>query len=113
MRTEVIRAEGKDYLLCFDINTLCLMEASGVKVMDLANMGTDVSIILIRKLFYFGLIKYHKKGLTEEKAGEIMGEYTAEGHSLNELMEKIMNAFTNGLGLNIKEDETPVLEEGK
>ena len=37
MKTEVIRIDGKDYMLCFDINVLCMMEANGVNVMELAN----------------------------------------------------------------------------
>lgn len=122
MRTEVITIEGKDYMLRFDINVLCLMEAKGIDVMELIGGMDSQSMLKMRQLFYYGLLKYHKKGMTEEKAGDLMTAFVEdedENNTYEVLFKKILKAVLYGLGIKEKQiddlfNQTPVeTEEGK
>jgi hypothetical protein len=96
MTNTVIKINNKDYLLAFDINTLCLMDANGFDVMNLDNEAFTISTF--RELFYYALMRYYKKDLTLEKAGEIMSEFLEEGGDMAEMTEKITTALTKAMG---------------
>ena len=83
MRAEIITIEGKDYMLRFDINTLCLMESKGIDPMELMGDMEHKSLTKMRQLFYFGLLKFHKKGMTEEKAGELISAFVEDENEEN------------------------------
>lgn len=119
MRTEIITIDGTDYMLRFDLNTLCLMESKGIDVMTLIEGIDQQSMLKMRQLFYFGLLKFHKKGMTEEKAGDLMTAFVEdedENNTYEILFKKIIKAVLYGLGIKEKQinemfNETSVLEE--
>ena len=122
MRTEIITIEGKDYMLRFDINTLCLMESKGIDPMELMGDMEHNSISKMRQLFYYGLLKFHKKGMTEEKAGDLMAAFVEDENENNTyelLFKKILKALFYGMGVKEKQideifNQTQVdVEEGK
>lgn len=122
MRTEIITIEGKDYMLRFDINTLCLMESKGIDPMELMGDMEHNSLTKMRQLFYFGLLKFHKKGMTEEKAGELISAFVEDENEENTyelLFKKILKALFYGMGVKEKQidemfNQTQVdAEEGK
>ena len=122
MRTEIITIEGKDYMLRFDINTLCLMESKGIDPMELMGDMVHNSISKMRQLFYYGLLKFHKKGMTEEKAGDLMAAFVEDENEENTyelLFKKILKALFYGMGVKEKQidemfNQTQVdAEEGK
>lgn len=122
MRAEIITIEGKDYMLRFDINTLCLMESKGIDPMELMGDMEHKSISKMRQLFYYGLLKFHKKGMTEEKAGDLMAAFVEDENENNTyelLFKKILKALFYGMGVKEKQidemfNQTQVdAEEGK
>lgn len=122
MRAEIITIEGKDYMLRFDINTLCLMESKGIDPMVLMGEMEHNSISKMRQLFYYGLLKFHKKGMTEEKAGDLMAAFVEDENEDNTyelLFKKILKALFYGMGVKEKQieemfNQTQVdVEEGK
>lgn len=96
MTNTIIKINNKDYILAFDINTLCLMDANGFDVMNLDS--NSFSISSFRELFYYSLMKFHKKGMTVDKAGDLMSDYIEEGGEIAELTSKITLALTKSMG---------------
>ena len=122
MRAEIITIEGKDYMLRFDINTLCLMESKGIDPMEIMGNIEQNSLTKMRQLFYYGFLKFHKKGMTEEKAGDLMAAFVEDENEENTyelLFKKILKALFYGMGVKEKQleemfNQTQVdVEEGK
>ena len=102
-----IKVNKKNYYLNYDINTLCMMKSKGLDIMKLDQIEMDITVI--RDLFYFGLIRFHKE-LTREDVGELMSDFIQEGGSFEMLADIITNALTKSLGLKVEEGEE---QEGK
>jgi hypothetical protein len=96
MTNTIIKINNKDYILAFDINTLCLMDANGFDVMNLDNESFSISSF--RELFYYSLMKYHKKGMTLEKAGELMSDYIENGGDISDFSSKVTLALIKAMG---------------
>lgn len=96
MTNQIIKINGKDYIISFNINTLCLMESNGFNVMNINEDSFNISTY--RELFYYGLLRHHKKGMTLEKAGELISDFLEENGDMAELTEKIMTALIKSLG---------------
>ena len=99
---KVIEVGNKEYEIKFTINTLCRMEADGLRVMKLEEIIDNISFTMIRKLFFYGLKDSVGKSLTENKAGDMMDEYLQE-NDYNELMTVLIGELAKSLGYDIDE----------
>lgn len=113
----MININGKDYELKYTVNVLSKMSGAGLDVMGDGLDKINGSIFCARKAFYYGLIEENGK-MTEARAGQLMDKFIEEGNSIADLIEKVINAILDGLGLNSDEenadDETmEVIDEGK
>lgn len=113
MKKILIEVDGKDYELKFTINTLCDMSAKGIDVMNFGEVRMDMNVM--REMCYFALKDDVGKKLTINKAGEIMNDYIQEGHTFNELSDKILEALGNAMGRKeeVEEEVEDEVEEGK
>lgn len=110
MTNTIITIKDKKYMICYDINTLCLMKSEGYDVMKMDQIEMD--ILTIRALFYYGLLKFNNKPkMTLEKAGELMSDYVANGGTFQEIAEIMMMALYKGLGIKAESTETNKLGE--
>lgn len=106
----MIRINGKDYELIYDINVMCKMAGAGLDVMGNGIENITSSLPNLRKAFYFGLIHDNKK-LTEVRAGELMSQYLKEGNGINDVMEEVVKSLSYALGIGENTEEAE--EEGK
>lgn len=92
-----VTINDKNYLLHYDVNTLCDMHANGLDVMTLDEI---FDIPTLRKLVFFGLQKFHKKEVkTEEKAGELISDYLNGDGTLDELSTVLAAVLTKSMGI--------------
>ena len=110
----MLKINGRDYELKFDINVMCKMAGAGIDVMQDGIDRISSSLPNLRKAFFYGLTHENKK-LTEAKAGDLMTEFLKAGNSISDVMEEVITALSFALGLEEdKEDENEVVkEEGK
>lgn len=102
MTNQVIKINDKDYIISFNINTFCLMESNGFNVMSINE--SDFGLSAYRELFYYGLLRYHKKGMTQDKAGELISDFLENDGNMTELTEKVMSALFKSLGVKQEEE---------
>ena len=89
----------KDYLLRYDINTLCEMSNAGLDVMTI-DEGFD--FVTLRQLIFYGLQKFHKKEVTTlEVAGELISDFLEAEGTLDELSQALANAINRALGVRV------------
>ena len=107
----MLEIKDKEYEIRYPINTLCMMADDGIDVMNISDM--KINIATIRDLFYYGL-KHENKRITKNQAGDLIGDYIAEGHVFGELMDIIMEALGKSLGRKDDDgDENEAEDEGK
>lgn len=107
MKKIIIQINEKDYELKYDINSLIELDAAGIDVMNLDNVKFNIKNI--RSMFKHA-IKHQAKKITDSKTGELMSDYIAQGHDLNDISNLIMEALANSLGGT---DEDNEVNEGK
>jgi len=82
---ERITIAGKEYLLRFDINAVCdIEERAGVGIgalFDESRLGLSTA-----RLFLWGGLKWRDRGITIERAGNLIRDFTNDGGSWAELM---------------------------
>jgi hypothetical protein len=113
MKRVRIEINNKEYELRFNINSLIDLADEGINVLNFDSV--DMSLKTIRTMFKHSIRHGENKKITDNRAGELMSEYMEEGHSFNELSEKIIEALALAMGSNKEEkQETDVKEdEGK
>jgi hypothetical protein len=104
----ILQVNNKEYYLNYDINTLCMMEASGLDVMRLQN--EHIGVETLRGLVYFGLCRFQPE-ITKEMAGEVISEYIAEGHTMEEFTDIVVGAIEKSLGYRKNKIEEQVGEK--
>lgn len=111
MRKVIINIGEKDYEIKFDINALIDLAGDGIDVLKIDKIEMDLKAI--RTMFKHGL-KHDMKKITDKQAGDLMSQFIEDGHQLNDLTVKIIEALANAMG-NKKEidEEVEEGEEGK
>ena len=95
----MLKINGKDFFVKYDINILCEMKMNGLDVMKLDN---ELDFVQLRSLFYFGLKKIqHDLIKTEEDAGELLSLYLETGGKIEQVAETLTNAITKSLGFDL------------
>ncbi len=92
----LIKINNKDYILSYDINTLCLMKEQGLDVMKMDQIEMD--LITVRALFYYGLKRIQRE-ITVEQAGDLMTDYLLAGNDFESLAVILSNALAKGMGI--------------
>ena len=94
-----IKINNKDYLVRFDINTLCDMkQKAGVDVMRLDPETFD--FVLLRSLFFYGLQQFHSKEVIDESvAGSLLSDYLINEGTLEEFSDVLISAVNTSLGI--------------
>lgn len=112
MKRVRIEIGNKEYELRFNINSLIDLADEGVNVLNFDSV--DMSLKTIRTMFKYAIKHGDNKKITDNRAGELMTEYMQEGHSFNELSEKIIEALAIAMGGNKEEvNEVSKEDEGK
>lgn len=107
-----IKIGDKKYTLKYTVNIICEMDANGFNIMDMEEQ--EMSVTVLRQLFYYGLKKYHRKEVTsEEVAGDLMSDYLEEeGNSFTQLSDLLNKALFSSLGIK-DEDAQKAIEEAQ
>ena len=96
-----IKINNKDYLMKFDMNTVCAVKATedlNIFMLDETQMADP---LVLRTLFYHGLQAFHRKEVkTKEMAGELMSDYFAQGGTLQDLFIILNKSIASALGLS-------------
>jgi hypothetical protein len=113
MKRVRIEIGNKEYELRFNINSLIDLSDENINVLDFDKV--DMSLKTIRTMFKYAIKHGENKKITDNRAGELMSEYLEEGHSFNELSEKIIEALAIAMGSNAKveEEKEDKEDEGK
>lgn len=109
----MLKIKNKEYELVYDINVMCKMAGAGIDVMDNGIDKIISSLPNLRKAFSYGLMHNNKK-ITENQAGNLMTAYLKEeGNSIQDLIEEVANALSDGLGTLTNDENIEDSEEGK
>lgn len=108
-----IELDGKTHLLRFDFNSVCDVEERLGRGIIATLTKEQIGFNMTRVLYWAGL-KWKDRGLTVERAGQLLMKEVEKGKSLNDLMVPVINALMKSglLGKLDEDSENDESEEG-
>lgn len=105
-----IELDGKEYLIKFDYNGVCDLEALFGKGIASILTEEQVGFNLVRAFYWAGL-KWKMHGLTIDNVGRMLGkEIQQNGKNITDLMAPVMDALKQSGLLGSNSEENDALE---
>lgn len=99
MLDNVLKINGKDYVIKFTIGSHIKMNKEGLNFESLQRLDIEMT----RDLLYYGLEKFHK--LNREQVTDLMDDFMDNGGTFEELFTVIVDAYSKSLGMKMGNKE--------